>query len=152
VAVSQPDNPAPNCRRTSKQSDTAWPPLCQHLGVKGTLIIESLQVGSTLRTLDLVVHEIRRFATCDGPEYQPSVWTALEFEAPDELADSLASALATRLDEPGWYANFSTLTETFVIYPRRIFHYPRHDERGRAEAQAHGRAVGVPEPQLDWTE
>ena len=120
--------------------------------MKGTLIIESLQVGATLPALDLVVHEIRRFATSDVPEYQPSVWTALEFEAPDELADSLASTLATWLDEPGWYANFSTLTETFVIYPHRVFHYPRHDERGRAKARAHGRTLGVPEPQLDWTE
>jgi hypothetical protein len=120
--------------------------------VRGTLIVESLQVGSTIREVDLVVHEIRRFATFDVPEYQPSVWTVLEFEAPDELADSLASTLAMRLEEPGWYANFSTLTETFVIYPHKIFHYPRHDERGRAEAQAHGRRLGVPEPQLDWTE
>ena len=120
--------------------------------MKGTLIVESLKVGSTLRALDLVVHEIRRFATSGVPEYQPSVWTVLEFEASDQLADSLASTLADWLDEPGWYANFSTLTETFVIYPSRIFHYERQDERGRAEAQAYGRLLGVPEPQLDWNE
>ena len=85
--------------------------------MRGTLIVESLRVGSTLLALDLTVHEIRRFATSGVPKYQPSVWTVLEFEAPDELADSLASTLATSLDEPGWYANFSTVTETFVIYP-----------------------------------
>jgi hypothetical protein len=131
---------------------TTPPPRASIGRVRGTLIVESLRVGSTLLALDLTVHEIRRFATSGVPKYQPSVWTVLEFEAPDELADSLASTLATSLDEPGWYANFSTVTETFVIYPRRIFHYPRHDGRGRAEAQAHGRTLGVPEPQLDWTE
>jgi hypothetical protein len=33
----------------------------------------------------------------------------------------------------------------------KVFRYPRGDPAGRAAAQAHGRAVGVPEPQLDWT-
>lgn len=52
----------------------------------------------------------------------------------------------------GWYANFSSATEVFVIHHGRIFRYPRGDAEGRAMAQAHGRLVGVPEPQLDWTE
>ncbi len=51
-------------------------PRMPHCGVKGTLIVESIQVGSTLRAL-LVVHEIRRFATSDVAEYQPSVWRKL---------------------------------------------------------------------------
>lgn len=120
--------------------------------MKGTLIAESLRVGSDLRTLRLVVTEIRRFATSDLPEYQPPVWTVLEFEADDVSAEQLAASLATALDEPGWYANFSTSDETFVVYPNRIFRYPRHDQHGREEAQAHGRTLGVPEPQLDWSE
>jgi hypothetical protein len=39
-----------------------------------------------------------------------------------------------------------------VIYPGKVFRYERGDSAGRAEAQAHGRTMGVPEPQLDWSE
>ena len=120
--------------------------------MKGTLIAESLRVGSDLRTLRLVVTEIRRFATSDLPEYQPPVWTVLELEADDVSAEQLAASLATALNEPGWYANFSTSDETFVVYPNQIFRYPRHDQHGREVAQPHGRTLGVPEPQLDWGE
>jgi hypothetical protein len=54
--------------------------------------------------------------------------------------------------EPGWYVNFSSASETFVVYHGHVFRYPRGDAAGRAAAQAHGRAVGVPESQLDWTD
>jgi hypothetical protein len=60
------------------------------------------------------------------------------------LADSLLS--------PGWYANWNSDAEATVVFPGKIFRYPHGDQAGRAEAQAHGRSVGVPEPQLDWTD
>ena len=55
------------------------------------------------------------------------------------------------LDEPGWCANFQSADAAFVIFPGKIFGYPRGDPDVRAAAQAHGRALGVPEPQLDRT-
>ncbi|MGW5364852.1 hypothetical protein [Actinopolymorpha pittospori] len=36
------------------------------------------------------------------------------------------------------------------VYAGRVFRYPRGDLAGRAAAADHGRAVGVPEEQLDW--
>ena len=47
--------------------------------------------------------------------------------------------------------NFQSPAESFIVFPDRIFRYPRGDETGRAEAQAHGRQIGIPGPQLDWT-
>jgi hypothetical protein len=38
-----------------------------------------------------------------------------------------------------------------VVFPGRIFRYQRGDDTGRAEAQAHGRKLAIPEPQLDWS-
>jgi hypothetical protein len=120
--------------------------------MNGTLIVESLRVGTRLDDCDITVRAIRRFATHDLPEYQPPIWTVLDFEADDSLAEHLATELSAVLDEPGWYVNFSTSSETFVIYPGMVFRYVRGDRSGRGKAQAHGRAVGVPEPQLDWAE
>jgi hypothetical protein len=46
--------------------------------------------------------------------------------------------------------NFESPAENFVVFPGRIFRYPRGDAAGRATAQAHGRQLGIPEPQLAW--
>jgi hypothetical protein len=120
--------------------------------IEGTLIMESLRVGTTLEDLTLTVCKISKYRARGTTPAQPDIWTTLEFEADEAQAAGLAQAFASALDEgPGWYVNFQSPTEAFVIYPGRIFRYPRGDAAGRAEAQAHGRRLAIPEPQLDWT-
>jgi hypothetical protein len=53
--------------------------------------------------------------------------------------------------EPDWYANFQSPDAAYVVFRDKAFRYPRGDPDGRAAVQGHGRALGVPEPQLDWT-
>lgn len=121
--------------------------------LKGALISESLRPGTTLDVVTLTVRKIARFAPGDTTPDQPNVWTIIDFEAADTDGKALAEGLAAALAERGgWYANFSSTTDVFVIYYGKIFRYPRGDGEGRARAQAHGRLVGVPQSQLDWTE
>jgi hypothetical protein len=86
------------------------------------------------------------------PDYQPGVWTAIEFEAPEHSAPALADQLADALLEPGWYANWNSDTEATVVFPKNIFRYRHGDAAARAAAQQHGRQCRVPESQLDWTD
>jgi hypothetical protein len=119
--------------------------------IEGTLIAESLRVGSKLENLSLTVRSIRRSPQGDVPAGQPPIWTLLEFEAAEATADRLAGALADVLDErPSWYADFRSPAETFVVFPGRIFRYPRGDDAGRAETEAYARRLGIPEDELDW--
>jgi hypothetical protein len=119
--------------------------------ITGTLIAESLRVGAELGGVRLVVGKVRRADQGDTGAGQPEVWTLIEFEADEADAGALAAAFSEVLDQPGgWYVDFRTPAETFVVYARRVFRYPRGDASGRAEAAAYGRAVGVPEDQLDW--
>ena len=119
----------------------------------GQLIAESLEVGARFQ-----VHGVRLLgATRVAPPEerlradQPRRWTFIGFEMDDALAADVADALARSLDgDGGWYCNFSTADETWVVYRGRVFHYPIGDAAGRAEAQAYGRALGVPAVQLDW--
>jgi hypothetical protein len=90
--------------------------------IEGTLLAESLRVGTSLADLNLTVRKVSRY------------------QVPGATAD-----------QPGWYVNFESPTESFVMFPGRIFRYPRGDAAGRAEAQAYGRQLAIPEPQLDWT-
>jgi hypothetical protein len=124
--------------------------------VSGTIIAESIRPGATLDVL-LSVRQIRR----GGPERLsaeqeasgiPLEWTLIEFEIDDGDALLLANALADILDDVGWYVDFRSDQETFVVFARQVFRYPRGDETGRAEAEAHGRSLGVPKAQLDWPE
>lgn len=118
--------------------------------INGVLIAESLRVGAVLDDLRLTVTAMRRVRPDGMTADQPAVWTLIDFAADDGETDRLASAFADALDERGWYADFRTDAETVVVYPGRIFRYPRGDAAGRAAAQRYGRTLGIPEPQLDW--
>jgi hypothetical protein len=76
----------------------------------------------------------------------------IEFEIDDHDAPAVASALADVLEDGGWYVDFHSPEETFVVFAGRVFRYRRGDERRRAEAEAYARARGVPQAQLDWPE
>jgi hypothetical protein len=101
----------------------------------------------------LRVTSIERRDAGDVSAGQPLVWTFVEFEAREEQADALAAALTAVLDERlGWYCDFRSSEETFVVFAGRAFRYRRGDREARAEVEAYGRAAGVPESQLDWPE
>ena len=122
---------------------------------RGQLIAESLEVGERFRVRGVRLLGATRV---EPPEErlradQPRRWTFIGFEMDDELAPAVADALAGALDgDGGWYCNFSTADETWVVFRGRVFRYPIGDLAGRAEAEAYGRSLGVPEPQLDWGE
>ena len=121
--------------------------------VAGTLIAESLRVGSSVEGLALTVRKISRADVGDVDAGQPLTWTFVEFEADDSDAERLADALSGVLETAGgWYCDFRNDQETFVVFSGRVFRYPRGDRARRSEAEEHGRSVGVPEAQLDWPE
>ena len=119
--------------------------------IEGTLIAESLRVGTSLENLTLTVRKISRYRAQGTTPDQPDIWCVLDFDADEAGAADLARAFTDALDRTGWYVNFQSPAESFIVFPDRIFRYPRGDETGRAEAQAHGRQIGIPDPQLDWT-
>jgi hypothetical protein len=99
--------------------------------IEGTLIAESIRVGAQLDGVRLVTRKIRRSPQGDVSAGQPELWTLIEFEAEEPDAEVLAGALATVLDaQHGWYADFRTPDETFVVYSGRVFRYPRGDSVG----------------------
>lgn len=120
---------------------------------RGYVLAESMRLGARLDGLSLTLRKIERYPASTATPDQPSTWTWVEFDFPDEEAGRLADALAAVLEaRGGWYSNFSVGGETFVVYAGRVFRYTSGDEAARAEAQDYGRSVGVPETQLDWDE
>lgn len=119
---------------------------------KGALIIESLRAGAKLEGVPLTLVSLVRVAMPDAAQFQPPVWTILEFEVPDRDVDRLAERLSESLTSPGWYVDCHTSEDVFVVFPDKVLKYARGDSVGRAEAVAYARTVGVPESQLDWGE
>ena len=92
----------------------------------GTLIAESLQVDAVIDGVRLVVTKIARADVGDVAAGQPRTWTFIEFEVSDEDVDALARSLETALRrEGGWYCDFRTEAETFVVFAGRTFRYAR---------------------------
>ena len=119
----------------------------------GYVLVESMRPGTRIERLPLMLRKIERYTVDDATADQPSVWTTVEFDFPDEEAERLAGALAGVLEEHGgWYSHFNVAGETFVVYAGRVFRYRSGDESARAAAEEHGRSLGVPESQLDWDE
>jgi hypothetical protein len=122
---------------------------------RGQLIAESLLVGERFHVRGVRLLGVTRVEPPEDrlrPD-QPRRWTFIGFEMADDLAPAVADALASALDgSGGWYCNFSTTVEAWVVFRDRVFRYRLGDAGGRADAQAYGRAQGVPEPQLDWGE
>jgi hypothetical protein len=120
--------------------------------IRGGILAESLKPGTEFDGHGMRIIRWARYEITGAADYQPPIWTLIEFEAAASVSDALASELADRLLGPGWYANWNSDTEATVVFPGKVFRYPRGDQAGREEAKAHGRSVGVPEPQLDWTD
>ena len=116
----------------------------------GYTIAESIRPGSQLEGLSFTLSRIERYTVDNATDDQPAAWTMIHFEFPEDQVEVVANALAEVLDQPGWYTNFVTEEDEIVIFPRRVFQYPRGDLAARAEAEAYARALGIPGPQLDW--
>jgi hypothetical protein len=119
----------------------------------GTLLGESIQPGMALEDIPLTVTKIHRAAAGDAEAGQPELWTFIEFcvtaDRVTELADALSRVLSR---DGGWYCDFRSRDEVFVVFCGRVFRYRRGDHIERAKAEEFGRSMGVPEAQLDWPE
>jgi hypothetical protein len=123
------------------------------LSLSGCLIAESLRVGGTVDGIRLRVTKVSRADVGDVGAGQPRTWTFIEFELADDDAEQFAHGLAGALQPlGGWYCDFRSAAETFVVFADRIFRYPRGDQTERAGVADYARSVGVPDAQLDWPE
>jgi hypothetical protein len=123
------------------------------MSVSGILIAESLLKTRPFEGVTLQVRKVSRGDVGDVSAGQPLTWTFIEFEVEEPAVTDLVGALSRSLDPAGgWYCDFRTALETFVVFAGHSFRYPRGDGQGRAEAEAYGRSAGVPEAQLDWAE
>ena len=85
----------------------------------------------------------------DSPARGRSSSSVFDLQHVDTWTDMLRDSLDSSV---GWYCDFRSEDETFVVFGGKVFRYPRGDPMGRAEAEDHARSIGVPEAQLDWPE
>ena len=60
--------------------------------VRGTILAESLKPGTVLDGAGMQIICWSRYQVTGVAAYQPAVWTAIEFEAPEEIAPALRRA------------------------------------------------------------
>ena len=120
---------------------------------RGQLIAESIRIGASLRGIPMRLLGVTRVVPAEEnlSARQPRVWTFIGFEVDDAAAEAVAGALGDVLEEDGgWYCNFSTAEEMWVVFAGASFRYPLGDAEARAVVVEYARRHGVPEPQLDW--
>jgi hypothetical protein len=113
----------------------------------GALIAESLQPAAALEGFPLTVTKIYRAELGNADAGQPELWTVIEFAVAADHAPELAKTLSRMLGKQGgWYCDFHSDQEVFVVFAEQIFRYPYGDQAGRARAAEHGRSVGSRKP------
>lgn len=113
----------------------------------GTLIGESLQAGTELEGIPLTVTKVSRVRVED----EPQLWTLIYFDVAAAHAAGLARELSRVLErDGGWYCDFRSDDEVFVVFCDRVFRYRRGDRTARSTVEDYARSMGVPEAQLDW--
>ena len=95
--------------------------------IRGAILAESLKPGTGFDGHGMRITRCARYEVTGAADYQPPIWTLIEFEAPASVSGALAGELADGLLSPGWYANWNSDAEATVVFPGRIFRYPRGD-------------------------
>jgi hypothetical protein len=110
----------------------------------GTLIGESLRAGTELEGIPLTVTKVSRVRAED----EPQLWTLIYFDVAAARATGLAKVLSRVLErDGGWYCDFRSDDEVFVVFCDRVFRYQRGDRTARSTVEDYAR---LPEVQLDW--
>ncbi len=118
--------------------------------LRGLILKESLE---DLYALDLVhITRTETWEVSNAAGNQPTLWTALSFEAEESQAGLIARKLSQALKAQGWYTHASTSTHVFIIFPGKVFKDLKGDLTSREAAKQYGRGIGIPESQLDWRE
>lgn len=118
--------------------------------LQGALIAESLRAGTELDGCLVRVTRITRVTAAGSPVGRPRHWTLLDFTARESNREDLARTLAAALAPVGgWHVSFTTTLESFVVFPGKVFRYPRGQAEGRRQAQDYARSVGVPDLRYD---
>ena len=84
---------------------------------RGGLLKESLNDETVLERLQ--VTNTSEFEQREPSPDQPRRWTAIFFEGHEDEADEIAEELSRALKPRGWYADFSTASDKFVVLPEK---------------------------------
>lgn len=103
---------------------------------RGVIVLESLRDPTIVDGLPVVARE----------HDEPSGWHLVTVE----LTAAQAEALAAELQDGPWYIHFWHGQDVIVVFKDAVFRL-RHDDRSTwSPAIKHGRALGIPEEQLDF--
>ncbi len=98
--------------------------------IHGGILAESLNPGAGFDGHGMRVIRCARFEVAGAADYQPPIWTSIEFEAPASSSDALGQRTGRQPAESGWYANWNSDTEATVVFSGKVFRYPRGDQAG----------------------
>ena len=116
----------------------------------GLILKESLKDSGLLEDKDIKVARIEHWKIGERTaDFQPDTWTALFIEGKDENIERVAEKISKAI-LPRWYANLSNESTEFVVFHNKIFKHKRGDREDAKVAIEYGKAIGIPEHQLDW--
>ena len=80
-------------------------------------------------------------------------WTMHTVEIPKVDADDFAQRLSRALDRSHpWYADFKRESDHYIVFSDKVFHITDRADKAQYDAATeHGRSLGIPDHQLDFS-
>lgn len=119
----------------------------------GAIIEESLEDRSVPNEISILRTSVEP-ATAQHQTPWVEQWTLHEVAIPEDQAEVIAERLSRAIDRKhshAWYADFRNEQVHFVVFRDRVFRVDRTDQEDYAEALNHGRSLGIPDHQLDFS-
>lgn len=109
----------------------------------GTLIAESLRVGAELEGIPLSVTKVCRVRVEDDPELSMLSYFDVAAARTADLAGVLSRVFE---DDGGWYCDFRSDDEVFVVFCDRVCRYRRGDRTARSAVEDYALHGHDPKP------
>ena len=117
---------------------------------RGLIIKESLADTSILSRLSIEKEE--SWDIDNAVNGQAKHWHVVHVQLGEDHVGEVAEDLSQSLKNGPWYVDLSDGKSVYVVFPRRVFLYEKGNTEERKRAEDFGRAIGIPESQLDWKE
>ncbi len=120
---------------------------------KGTIIEESLADKGVLRKVSITGTRVSE-VTKEHKTPWLDRWTLHTVVVPADSAAMVAEEVSRALDRDhggSWYVDFRNSRWHYIVFLDKVFRVDVSSRDQYEEARKHGRALGIPEYQLDFT-
>jgi hypothetical protein len=115
---------------------------------RGTLLKERYADEIVVKALEL--SKTSDWKVKDASKELKIRWTVISFEVESADADDIAHIFVSTVRRPDWFLRLESDDGMVMIFPQKVFKFPKGDVKARTEAVEYARSIKLPELLSAW--